>query len=69
MTQASQSAGDSADVWEAVQRLGLYGLTKTELDALIHQDRDSALRVDRVAAEAVHFVRGLRAGMAAGDAC
>jgi len=67
---ASASTSDATDnVWEAARRLGLFGLSEAELDAVIHQHCDSPQRADRIAAEAARYIRGLRAGFAAGDVC
>jgi len=70
MTTPRQSASDLAgSIWDAARRLGLFGLTEVELDAVIHEHCDSPQRADRIAAEAARYVRSLRAGFAAGDVC
>lgn len=57
----------SGAVWEAARRLGLYGLTNTELDALIVQRCEAPLLVDQVTTEAARHVRDLRRASAAGE--
>ena len=69
MTPASESASDADNIWEVARRLGLYGLSRAELDAVIHRRHCSPERADRIAAEAARYVRGLRIRHAAGDVC
>jgi hypothetical protein len=68
MTSVSSSA-ISSSIWEATQRLGLYGLADAELEALITQRGSSPLAGDRIAVEAAQYVRQLRSGLARGDTC
>jgi hypothetical protein len=69
MTTASSSAIIGGSIWEATQRLGLYGLGDAELEALITRHGSSPLPGDRIAVEAAQYVRQLRSGLARGDTC
>ena len=68
-TLAGEPASDAENIWEIARRLGLYGLSESELDAVIHRHHDSSDHADRIAAEAARYVRGLRTGHAAGEVC
>jgi hypothetical protein len=54
---------DGCAVWEATQRLGLYGLNDAELETLI-QHAGGPQPDARLAAEAARYVRDLRLGLA-----
>ena len=56
---------ECGNVWQAAQRLGLYGRADAELETLIAHHHGT-LPVDRVTVEAAHFVRGIRREAAAG---
>jgi hypothetical protein len=67
MTAGGGDGGDDYAIWEATQRLGLYGMTDAELEKLIKHAGDQQPDA-RVAAEAAQYVRHLRNGMSRGDA-
>jgi hypothetical protein len=59
---------DASVIWEATQRLGLYRLTNAQLEALI--SNASGPQPDaQLLAEAAHYVRELRLGLANGNGC
>ena len=57
---------DDHAVWEATHRLGLHRLTDAELEALMRRT-DSPQPEAHLVAEAAHYVRHLRLGLAKGD--
>jgi hypothetical protein len=57
---------DDCAIWEATHRLQLHGLADAEPEALI-QNAGSSEPDARLIAEAAHYVRQLRLGLAEGD--
>jgi hypothetical protein len=56
----------SSDIWQAVQRHGLYCRSDVELEALMARYHLGHPAIDRVTAEAARHVRYLRRALAAG---
>jgi hypothetical protein len=62
MSTLAIAIASDRDIWQAAQRLGLYGRSSAELDAVIRED--NGMTVD-----AARFVLAIRRGLAAGEAC